>query len=212
MNDLASLRREYADEPLDRAHVHHDPFVQFRRWFDEARRAVEGEVNAMVLATVGADGQPSARVVLLKDLDARGFVFYTNRLSRKGSELDGHPRAALCFFWDELARQVRVEGDVERVDEAACDAYFAVRPRANQIGAWASPQSEAVRSREDLDARFSAFEARFAGGPVPRPPHWGGYRVVPRRVEFWQGRAGRLHDRLCYVREEDLWRIDRLAP
>lgn len=212
MSDIASLRREYADEPLDRHHVHPDPFVQFRRWFDEARRVVEGEVNAMVLATVGADGAPSARVVLLKDLDPRGFVFYTNRLSRKGAELDAQGRAALCFFWHELARQVRVEGEVERVDDAASDAYFAVRPRGNQVGAWASPQSEAVPSREDLDARFAEFDARFAGREVPRPPHWGGYRVLPRRVEFWQGRAGRLHDRLCYVREGDLWRVDRLAP
>lgn len=211
MSDLAALRRDYANEPLDRAHVDADPLVQFRRWFDEARAAVEGEVNAMVLATVGADGAPSARVVLLKGLD-HGFVFYTNRLSRKGIELDTTPAAALCFHWDALTRQVRVEGAVERVDEATSDGYFASRPRGSQLGAWASPQSEIVATREALDARLAEAEARFAGIEVPRPPHWGGYRVVPARLEFWQGRSGRLHDRLRYVREGAGWRLERLGP
>lgn len=212
MNDIASLRREYAREPLDLEHVAAEPFAQFRRWFDEAREVLETEVNAMTLATVSPDGAPSARVVLLKDLDPRGFVFYTNRLSRKGMELDASPRCALCFLWDGLARQVRVEGDAERVDDATADAYFASRPRASQLGAWASPQSEVVPTRESLDARLADAEARFAGITVPRPAHWGGYRVVPRSVEFWQGRQSRLHDRLRYTRAGDLWRLERLAP
>ena len=212
MTDIASLRREYAHEPLDRAHAHPDPFEQFRRWFDEARRVVDGEVNAMTLATTSGEGAPVARVVLLKSLDPRGFVFYTNRLSRKGIELARDPRCALCFLWHELARQVRVEGVAEPVDAAEDDVYFASRPRGNQLGAWASPQSEVVPSREALDARLAAVTARFEGAGVPRPPHWGGYRVVPRAVEFWQGRTSRLHDRLRYTLTGGAWAIERLAP
>lgn len=212
MTDIASLRREYSNAPLDLEHVCDEPFTQFRRWFDEARAVASGEVNAMTLATVSPDGAPSARVVLLKDLDPRGFVFYTNRLSRKGIELDTSPRCALCFLWEDLARQVRVEGDAERVDDATADAYFASRPRGSQLGAWASPQSEVVASREALDARLAELTRRFEGAEVTRPPHWGGYRVVPRAVEFWQGRQSRLHDRLRYTRAGDRWRLERLAP
>lgn len=212
MTDIASLRRDYAHEPLDLDHVAAEPFAQFQRWFDEARRVVDGEVNAMTLATVSPDGAPAARVVLLKGVDARGFVFYTNRLSRKGMELSAEPRCALCFLWDAVARQVRVEGVAEPVDDAEADAYFASRPRGSQLGAWASPQSEVVPSRAHLDAALAAVTARFEGADVPRPPHWGGYRVVPRAVEFWQGRTSRLHDRLRYTREGLGWRVDRVAP
>lgn len=214
--DLATLRSEYMRASLDAADVHADPFRQFASWFDDAYAAKVPEVNAMTLATVGDDGRPSARVVLLKGIDERGFTFYTNLRSRKGREIDAHPHAALLFFWAELERQVRIEGAVERVPGPECDAYFAKRPRLAQVGAWASPQSEPIPDRAWLERSFAETDRRHLaardGDAVPRPPHWGGLTVVPESFEFWQGRHSRLHDRIVYRRSGDRWTIGRLAP
>ncbi len=213
-NRLAALRVDYTRAGLTEAEADPDPIAQFQRWFDEALAAAVPEPNAMTLATVTAAGWPSARVVLLKGVDARGFTFYTNYSSRKGRELDGNPRAALVFFWKELERQVRVEGAVERVSAEESDDYFASRPPGSQLGAHASPQSRVIASREELDASLAAVSVRFASGPVPRPPSWGGFRVVPEHIELWQGRPSRLHDRLSYrrARVDAAWVRERLAP
>ena len=210
--NLADLRVDYMRAALDERDVDPDPFRQFARWFDEAVGVQVPEPNAMTLATVDAAGRPSARIVLLKAADGRGLTFYTNYASRKAGELGPDARAALLFFWVELQRQVRVEGTVEKVDVGTADAYWITRPRLSRIGAWASPQSEPLRDRAALEARFADAEARFPGDLVPRPPHWGGYRLVPGMFEFWQGRPSRLHDRLVYQREGERWRIGRLAP
>jgi len=211
---LADLRREYTLASLDLPDVDADPVAQFTRWFDEARRAEVLEPNAMTLATADATGRPTARIVLIKAYDERGFVFFTNYASRKGRELAENPRACLLFHWVELERQVRIEGRVERLPDAESDAYYHSRPLASRIGAHASPQSEPIGSREALMARVAAATARYGilpGGP-PRPAHWGGYLIVPERVEFWQGRQSRLHDRLVYMRQFGGWHIERLAP
>lgn len=192
-----------------------DPIERFRALLAEAEaidRSILPEPTAMMLATVGDDWQPSLRVVLLKAVDERGFVFYTNYESRKGRELLAHPRAALCFHWQILERQVRVEGDAEPVSRDEADAYFATRARLSQIGAWASRQSRPLSNDAELDERVRDMEDRFSGGDVPRPPHWSGFRVVPRRIEFWRNRAFRLHERLVYQREEGSWRVTRLYP
>jgi len=210
--DLAGLRTEYKRASLDEREVAADPFAQFGRWFAEAQSAQVPEPNAMSLCTVDAQGRPSARIVLLKEADARGLVFYTNHDSRKGRELDAQPVAALLFFWAELERQVRIEGIVEVVDAEAADAYFRMRPRNSRIGAWASPQSQTLPDRPALEQRFADADRRFPGDDVPRPPRWGGYRVVPSSFEFWQGRPSRLHDRIAYSQETSGWRIRRLAP
>lgn len=214
---IADLRIDYMRETLDEADVAPDPFRQFEHWFSEAVKAQLPEPNAMTLATVGAGARPSARVVLLKGFDERGFVFFTNYASRKGRELDARGIAALLFFWPELERQVRIEGAVSRVDDAESIAYYAGRPRLAQIGAWASPQSEPIAGRHVLEERFEAVQARHreAHLPVPRPPHWGGYRLAPDVFEFWQGRPSRLHDRIRYrlaPQHAGAWAIDRLAP
>jgi pyridoxamine 5'-phosphate oxidase len=198
-------------ESLNEADVSADPYTQFQRWFDEALRAELPMVNAMTLATVGADGAPSARIVLLKGIDHNGFVFYTNYMSRKGRELAGNPRAALVFHWTDLEREVRIDGCVEKVTAAESDEYFASRPLGSRHAAIASPQSEVVASRAVLEARFNAAAADH-GEAAPRPTHWGGYRVLPTSIEFWQGRPSRLHDRLLYTRQDDRWTIVRLAP
>jgi len=208
----ADLRADYARAELDEGKVDSDPIWQFAQWFDEAVAAALPEPNAMTLATVDAAGRPSARIVLLKGMDGRGFAFYTNFASRKGRELADRPLAALLFFWPQLERQVRIEGAVEFLDAEEADAYFASRPRASRLSAWASPQSEPVPNRAMLEARFAEIAARFSSDPVPRPPNWGGYRVVPATFEFWQGRRCRLHDRVVYHRDTAGWRIGRLAP
>lgn len=190
-----------------------DPIEQFALWFADAEAAKVPEANAMTLATADASRVPSARIVLLKAADRRGFCFFTNYDSRKGRELAANPRAALCFFWQPLERQVRIEGTVEKVDCAESEAYFAARPRQAQIGAWVSQQSRPITSRVELERLEAELQQRFAGGPVPLPDYWGGYRVVPHAIEFWQGRPSRLHDRLLYTRSESgNWTIRRLSP
>jgi pyridoxamine 5'-phosphate oxidase len=209
--DLAQLRVEYRRAALSERDAAPDPFDQFARWFGEAVAAALPEPNAMTLATVDASGRPSARVVLLKAFDARGLVFHTNYDSRKGAELAANPRAALLFFWVELERQIRIEGTAEHASATESDAYFAQRPRPSQLAAWASPQSAPIADRAWLEAAFAAAEARYPDA-VPRPPGWGGVRVVPHRFEFWQGRASRLHDRLVWTRAGGAWTLGRLAP
>ena len=211
---LAALRREYGDAGLDVPDLAADPVSMFRRWLSDTVAAGVHEPNAMVVASVSAQGRPSTRMVLLKAVDERGFVFYTNYESRKGRELDADPACSLLFPWHDLQRQVRAEGRAERVSGEESEAYFASRPRGSQLGAWASPQSEEVAGRDELEQRYAEVEARFAGSEVPLPPQWGGFRVVPDVVEFWQGRKGRMHDRLVYRRagDEAPWSIERLAP
>jgi pyridoxamine 5'-phosphate oxidase len=210
--NLAEQRQEYAQKTLSEADVQPDPIEQFDVWMREALRAECPEPTAMTLATVAAAGRPSARVVLLKEFDASGFVFYTNYRSRKGDELAANGWASLVFLWKELERQVRIEGKAEKVSAAEADAYFATRPLGSRHGAWASPQSAEIPSREWLEARWHEAEQAHGEHP-PRPPHWGGYRVSPVVIEFWQGRRSRLHDRIVYRREgEGQWRIARLAP
>lgn len=210
--DLAALRAEYGDAGLDVAKAGADPWRLWQQWFDEAAAAGLHEPNAMIVATVDPDGGPAARTVLLKGVGPDGFRFFTNTASRKGRALAQEPGCALLFPWHPLERQVRVDGVAVPLPDADVAAYFASRPRGSQIGAWASPQSQVVAGRDDLDARYREVEERFAGQDVPVPPDWGGYRVVPARFEFWQGRPGRMHDRLRYTATDAGWTIDRLAP
>jgi pyridoxamine 5'-phosphate oxidase len=190
-----------------------NPFVQFERWFDDAKRAQPQMPEAMTLATADEQGAVSARIVLMKSFDARGFVFFTNYNSRKSSQLRDNPRAALVFYWPAVERQVRVEGAVVKTTEEESDAYFASRPRGSQLGAWASEQSRVIAGRGDLDERFRQMDSTYRDLPIPRPPHWGGYRLIPITIEFWQGRADRLHDRFVYrLREAKDWVIERMAP
>lgn len=211
--DLSDLRRDYALDGLEEAELAADPLDQFRRWFDEAQAASGREPNAMTLATASPDGVPAARTVLLKGLDAQGFVFYSNYESAKGSDLAANPRAELLFFWPELERQVRVSGMVARVDRDETERYFRSRPSGSQISAAISPQSRVVPDRAYLEGRYAEVAAEHEASPVPLPEFWGGYRVAPRTIEFWQGRKSRLHDRLRYVRGLDgAWVVERLAP
>jgi pyridoxamine 5'-phosphate oxidase len=208
---LADLRKSYERDELDEASSAEDPLRQFQVWLEQAIKAELPEPNAMTLATVGADGRPSTRVVLIKGVDERGLVWYTNHESRKGRELAHNPHAALQFHWVELERVVRIEGRVELASAEESDRYYASRPLDSRIGAWASPQSQPIASRAVLVANAAKAAARHGLNP-PRPPHWGGYRLVPDRWEFWQGRRSRLHDRLCYRLEGGQWRRERLAP
>lgn len=210
--DIADLRKSYEQGELDEAHSAADPLQQFEQWLDQALKAELPEPNAMTLATVGADGRPSTRVVLIKGCDARGIVWYTNYESRKGRELAAHPFAALQFHWVDLERVVRIEGRVEKVSDAESDAYYRSRPLDSRLGAWASPQSQVIASRAVLVANAAKVGAQFLLNP-PRPPHWGGFRLLPDRWEFWQGRKSRLHDRLRYTQQPaGGWLRERLAP
>lgn len=210
--NLAEMRRDYETAGLAEEDAHEDAIEQFERWFEDARQAGVHEPNAMTLATVDEEGRPAARIVLLKGVDQKGLTFFTNHESRKGKELLANPRAALVFWWGPLARQVRLEGAIELVDRAESDAYFQTRPRGSQLAAWASAQSSVIADRAELEAAEHAQRERFGDGEVSLPPFWGGYRLVPDRVEFWHGRRSRLHDRLRYTRTEDGWQIHRLAP
>ncbi len=210
--DAANLRREYTRSGLDEAGMQPDPMVQFEAWFENVVDAGLHEPNAMILATASDDGRPSARTVLLKGYDGRGFVFYTNYEGRKARDLEANPACALLFYWGELERQVRVEGRASRLPSGESDAYFASRPRGSRLGAWASEQSRPVRDRSVLEERIKALEAEYQDREIPRPPFWGGYRVEPETIEFWQGRENRLHDRIAYRREEGVWRLERLQP
>jgi len=232
---IADLRREYNLAGLRRKDLAADPIRQFKSWFDQAtgerasgrlrkfcvqlyktwvlgRRRETSDANAMTLATVDAEGRPSARVVLLKGVDDRGFIFFTNYHSRKGHELDGNPNAALVFYWPEMERQVCVSGKASKLPAAESDAYFSSRPRGSNLAAWASNQSAVVADRAELETKWNECEQRFPGDTVPRPPHWGGYVLSPERVEFWQGRPNRLHDRFRYTKRDSAWVIERLSP
>jgi pyridoxamine 5'-phosphate oxidase len=211
--DLTGLRNEYAAHGLRRADLHSDPLQQFSAWFAAALAADIRDVNAMSLATATPDGRPSVRIVLLKGFDERGFAFFTNYDSQKGRELEANPHAAMAFYWTQLERQVRISGTVERTSREDSAAYFHSRPVGSRLGAWASKQSEVIDARQVLEARLTEMTERFENGDVQLPPHWGGYRVKPDCMEFWQGRPNRLHDRFRYSRQADgTWLIDRLAP
>ncbi|MDR6677713.1 pyridoxamine 5'-phosphate oxidase [Pseudomonas oryzihabitans] len=211
---LADMRRDYTRDGLTEAQAPADPYALFGQWFEEAVRTEQPpvEANACWLATVDAEGQPHCRVLLLKGVDAQGFVFYTNYDSAKGQQIAAQPRAAMTFFWPALERQVRIEGTVEQVSSEESDAYYRVRPLGSRLSAWASPQSQPIADRHELEQRLAAVHERFADGEPSRPPFWGGYRLKPRRIEFWQGRSSRLHDRLDYQWVEGAWQRQRLAP
>jgi pyridoxamine 5'-phosphate oxidase len=211
--DIAGLRFDYSSRGLRRTDLDPDPIHQFNLWFTDAANAGIRDANAMSLATSTRDGAPSVRIVLLKGFDERGFVFFTNYSSEKGKQLETNPRAALALYWVQLERQVRIAGKVERTSREDSERYFQSRPSASQLSAWASRQSEVIDSRQILDARLAKISERYEKGKIPLPPHWGGYRVHPQVIEFWQGRQNRLHDRFRYTRQADgKWQIDRLAP
>jgi len=211
--DIAGIRKEYRLQQLKESDIQQDPLAQFQNWFKAAIDAQVNEPNAMNLSTVKASGRPSSRIVLLKGVEEKGFVFYTNYQSDKGQQLEQQPYASLCFFWPELERQVRVEGKVIKVSPAVSDAYFQSRPLASRLGAWASPQSRIISGREPLEQNLEEAKKKFTLD-VPRPAHWGGYKLIPDYIEFWQGRESRLHDRITYSLEDDFtkWSINRLAP
>lgn len=213
MVSFADLRKEYSKDVLDVTSVAREPLVQFEKWLAEAIKAAVPEPNAMNLATVSSKGLPSARIVLLKGIENNYFVFYTNYHSQKGMHLEDNPACALTFFWPDLERQIRIEGVSERVSEETATAYFQSRPRPSQVGAWASPQSTVIADRKILEKRAEEIEKRFEGLPfLPKPKQWGGYKVMPYWIEFWQGRESRLHDRILYTKDSEEWKIVRLAP
>jgi pyridoxamine 5'-phosphate oxidase len=213
MSSIADIRTDYKLKALTEQQAKKDPIDQFSQWWEEAIAAEIEEVNAMTLATASSTGIPDARIVLLKEYDANGFVFFTNYTSAKGQQMEENPHATLVFFWKELERQVRISGRVERVSEEESDQYYNSRPEGSRIGAWASPQSQVIESREWLDQQDQQFRELFRSKPILRPPHWGGYRVKPIRIEFWQGRSNRLHDRLYYaLNQQGSWTMERLAP
>jgi pyridoxamine 5'-phosphate oxidase len=210
--NIADIRKDYKLRSLHEADVAADAILQFTKWWDEAIASEIGEVNAMTLATVDAGNTPSARIVLLKGYDENGFVFYTNYHSHKAADMEANNRVALLFFWKELERQVRIEGVISKTSEQQSDAYFASRPEGSKIGAWASPQSTVIASREVIEENVAELAKSFAGSAIDRPPHWGGYVVKPALIEFWQGRQSRLHDRIQYTLKEGQWITERLAP
>lgn len=210
---IADIRKDYTKKELNINAVNSDPILQFKIWFDEAVQAKVLEPNAMTLSTISANGFPSSRIILLKGIEENGFSFYTNYNSRKAKEIAENPKVASNFFWPELERQVRIEGVIEKTSEEVSDIYFKSRPRGSQIGAWASPQSTLIEGRDILQDRFKEIEEQFAGKDVPRPKHWGGYIILPQKIEFWQGRASRLHDRILFTQKKDhSWVVSRLAP
>jgi pyridoxamine 5'-phosphate oxidase len=210
---IADLRKDYTLQDFSEIEADPNPFIQFKRWFAQALAAQLPEPNAMTIATATPDGKPSARMVLLKDFDERGFVFFTNYSSHKGQELAKNPQAALVFWWVELERQVRITGRVEKISENESDQYFYSRPDNSRLGAWASNQSEAIASREVLEQRLQEFQRQYANQEIPRPNYWGGFRIIPTEIEFWQGRPSRLHDRLLYsYLDHGSWKIQRLSP
>lgn len=209
---VADIRKDYKQHALNESDVAADPFIQFEHWWNEAVTSEIDEVNAMTLATATKTGVPSARIVLLKGYDAQGFVFFTNYHSHKGQELEENPQAALVFFWKELERQIRIEGAVEKISTKESDDYFYSRPEGSRIGAWASPQSSVIPDRNVIEANVVKYTHEFSGQTIPRPEHWGGYRVKPTVIEFWQGRSSRLHDRFKYSKTADGWKVERLAP
>ena len=210
--NIADLRKEYTKLYLKKEELNDNPFVQFSMWFEEAEKAKVMEVNAMTLSTVSEEGKPASRIVLLKGIEEDKFVFYTNYNSNKGKEMEQNPYVALNFFWPELERQVRVEGKIQKASAEQSDRYFHSRPTGSQLGAWASPQSKIIENREVMEARQKEYEEKFKGQQIPRPEHWGGYCVDADRMEFWQGRPSRLHDRFLYIKENNSWKIERLAP
>jgi pyridoxamine 5'-phosphate oxidase len=212
ISSIADLRKDYTRETLNETDVDPNPFQQFQRWFDQAVSAELPEPNAMTLATATKDGVPAARIVLLKAVDDRGLTFFTNYNSNKGKELETNPQAALVFLWTELERQVRIVGTVEKVSAEESDSYFFSRPHNSRLGAWASEQSEIIPDRDVLEQKLAALKVEYENREVPRPPHWGGFRVIPREIEFWQGRSSRLHDRLLYRRDGESWTIERMSP
>jgi len=210
--NIEDIRTDYRLLELDEKQVDKNPLIQFSTWFEQAVQANLEEVNAMTLATVDPNGMPNARIVLLKDLEDNGFIFYTNYESNKGRELAANPKAALVFFWPALQRQVRINGFVEKVNTETAEHYFQSRPIGSQFGAWASPQSQVITDRKVLEENLQSVVEKYKDQTIPKPPHWGGYKVIPTLIEFWQGRTSRLHDRILYTKVGDKWKIERLAP
>lgn len=209
---INTLRHDFSKQTLDESQVDKSPFLQFEKWFKEAVDAHVNEPNAMTVATASKSGKPAARILLLRNFNENGFVFYTNYSSRKGEEIDENPNCALLFFWPELERQVRIEGKLIKQSSAESDLYFNSRPRTSKLGAWTSPQSKVVKNRKELDELYEQTSQRFPSEDVPRPPHWGGFVLQPDSIEFWQGRPSRMHDRILYTLVNGNWRIERLAP
>ncbi len=213
MTQIASIRKEYKLKNLDEADAAGNAIKQFGQWWQDAINSEIDEVNAFTLATAAADGKPAARIVLLKGYDEKGFVFFTNYQSHKGQQLATNPQGCMVFFWKELERQIRIEGYIEKISSKESDEYYFSRPLSSQVGAWASPQSSVIKNRDIIEDNVKKYEAQFADSSISRPPHWGGYRLQPKTIEFWQGRPSRLHDRLLYtLLENNEWKIERLAP